>query len=87
VSSDLVFAEPNPPLPLILYPPPSFSRAIALQTLEAAGRSWRIVCTGSSFRGLNSAPLARLGIAVQGDSFVPAGLASFRPRRPSPSSS
>src|SRR5215471_3605643 len=84
VSSDPVFAEPNRPLPLILYPPPSFSRAIALETLEGAGRSWCIVCTGSSFRGLNSAPLAGLGIAVQGDGFVPAGLSKLCSRADSP---
>jgi len=27
----------RPACPLILYPPPSFSRAIALETLEEAG--------------------------------------------------
>jgi hypothetical protein len=33
------------------------------------------VCTSSSFSGLNAAALAGLGITVQGDGFVPAGLA------------
>jgi ATPase subunit of ABC transporter with duplicated ATPase domains len=42
---------------LILYPPPSISRAIALEALERTGRSWRIVCTSSSFSGLNAAAL------------------------------
>jgi DNA-binding transcriptional LysR family regulator len=50
------------------------SRAIALEVLERTGRSWRIVCTSSSFSGLNAAALAGLGITVQGDGFVPAGL-------------
>ncbi len=66
--------EPEQPLPLILYPPPSISRAVALEALERAGRSWRIVCTSSSFSGLNSAALAGLGITVQADGFAPAGL-------------
>jgi DNA-binding transcriptional LysR family regulator len=66
--------DPERPLPLILYPPPSISRAIALEILERTGRNWRIVCTSSSFSGLNAAALAGLGITVQGDGFVPAGL-------------
>jgi len=75
VGSDAALAEPDRPLPLILYPPPSISRAIALETLERAGRSWRIVCTSSSFSGLNAAALAGLGVTVQADGFAPAGLA------------
>jgi DNA-binding transcriptional LysR family regulator len=75
VGSDAALAEPDRPLPLILYPPPSISRAIALEALERAGRSWRIVCTSSSFSGLNAAALAGLGVTVQADGFAPAGLA------------
>jgi DNA-binding transcriptional LysR family regulator len=75
LGSDPALADPERPLLLILYPPPSISRAIALEVLERTGRSWRIVCTSSSFSGLNAAALAGLGITVQGDGFVPAGLA------------
>ena len=74
LGSDPALADPDRPLPLILYPPPSISRAIALEVLERAGRSWRVVCTSTSFSGLNAAALAGLGITVQGDGFVPAGL-------------
>ena len=74
LGSDPALADPDRPLPLILYPPPSISRAIALEVLERAGRSWRVVCTSSSFSGLNAAALAGLGITVLGDGFVPAGL-------------
>ena len=74
LGSDTALADPDRPLPLILYPPPSISRASALEVLERTGRSWRIVCTSSSFSGLNAAALAGLGITVQGDGFVPAGL-------------
>jgi len=49
-----------------LYTPPSISRAIALEALERAGRSWRIVCTSGSLSGLNAAALAGLGICVSG---------------------
>jgi DNA-binding transcriptional LysR family regulator len=82
VGSDQALAEPDRPLPLVLYPPPSISRAVALEALERAGRSWRIVCTSSSFSGLNAAALAGLGVTVQPDGFAPAGLA---PLPPSPS--
>ena len=74
LGSETALADPDRPLPLILYPPPSISRAVALEVLERTGRSWRVVCTSSSFSGLNAAALAGLGITVQGDGFVPAGL-------------
>ena len=74
LGSDPALADPDRPLPLILYPPPGISRAIALEVLERAGRSWRVVCTSSSFSGLNAAALAGLGITVQGVGFVPVGL-------------
>ena len=77
LGSDPALADPDRPLPLILYPPPSISRAIALEVLERAGRSWRVVCMSSSFSGLNAAALAGLGITVQGDGFVPAGLTAL----------
>jgi len=59
---------------LILYPPPSTSRAVALEALERVGRPWRIVCTSTSLSGLNAAALAGLGICVQCEGFAPAGL-------------
>jgi DNA-binding transcriptional LysR family regulator len=81
LGNDPALADPDRPLPLILYPPPSISRAVALEVLERAGRSWRIVCTSSSFSGLNAAALAGLGVTVQGDGFVPPGL-TLLPERP-----
>jgi DNA-binding transcriptional LysR family regulator len=79
VGSNPGLAAPERPLPLILYPPPSISRAIALEALERAGRSWRIVCTSSSLSGLNAAALAGLGVTVQADGFAPAGLVPLPP--------
>jgi DNA-binding transcriptional LysR family regulator len=75
IAGDLALADPERPLPLILYPPPSISRAMALEALERAGRRWRIVCTSSSLSGLNAAASAGLGVGVQADGFVPNGLA------------
>jgi DNA-binding transcriptional LysR family regulator len=79
VGNDPGLSAPERPLPLILYPPPSISRAVALEALERAGRSWRIVCTSSSLSGLNAAALAGLGVTVQADGFAPAGLVPIPP--------
>ncbi len=77
VAGDAALADPERPLPLVLYPPPSISRAMALEALERAGRRWRIVCTSSSLSGLNAAALAGLGIGVLADGFAPPGLAAL----------
>jgi DNA-binding transcriptional LysR family regulator len=74
IAADAALADPARTLPLILYPPPSTSRAVALETLERVGRPWRIVCTSTSLSGLNAAALAGLGVCVQSEGFVPAGL-------------
>ena len=75
IAGDSALADPDRPLPLIVYPPPSISRGMALEALERAGRSWRIICTSSSLSGLNAAALAGLGVCIQADGFVPQGLA------------
>jgi DNA-binding transcriptional LysR family regulator len=74
-----IAADPARLLPLILYPPPSISRAIAIEALERAGRAWRIVCTSASYSGLHAAALAGLGLSAQADGFVPAGLSIVPP--------
>jgi DNA-binding transcriptional LysR family regulator len=79
VGNDPGLTAPERPLPLILYPPPSISRAVALEALEHAGRSWRIVCTSSSLSGLNAAALAGLGVTIQADGFAPPGLLPMPP--------
>ncbi|HTW72409.1 MAG TPA: LysR family transcriptional regulator [Acetobacteraceae bacterium] len=66
--------DPAAPLPLILYTPPSISRAVALETLERAGRAWRIVCSSGSLSGLRAAALAGLGVTVHARGLMPEGL-------------
>jgi DNA-binding transcriptional LysR family regulator len=66
--------DPAAPLPLILYTPPSISRAVALETLERAGRPWRIVCSSGSLSGLRAAVLAGLGVTVHARGLIPEGL-------------
>jgi DNA-binding transcriptional LysR family regulator len=73
--------QPNPqaPLPLLLYPPPSITRALALEALEAVGRSWRVACTSGSLSGIYAAAQAGLGVAPHSERLVPPGLAVLPP--------
>jgi DNA-binding transcriptional LysR family regulator len=66
--------EPDKPVPLILYPPPSISRARALQALADRGRAWRIACTSGSLSGLCAAALAGLGVMAHTRGLIPPGL-------------
>ncbi len=73
--------EPDAPLPLVLHPPPSITRAIALDALERAGRTWRVACTSGSLSGLYAAAGAGLGIAPHSGMLMPRGLASIATSR------
>lgn len=66
--------DPAEAVPLVLYPPPSMTRTLALDALEAAGRSWRIACTSGSLMGLRAAVEAGLGIAPHSARVMPPGL-------------
>ena len=62
IGTEATRIDPGAPLPLILYTPPSITRTVALETLERAGRPWRIVCSSGSLSGLRAAALAGLGM-------------------------
>ncbi|WP_342728634.1 LysR substrate-binding domain-containing protein [Bradyrhizobium sp. B097] len=66
--------DPEQPLPLILYAPPSVSRSVVLEAMERFGRPWRIVCSSGSLSGLRAAALAGLGITPQAQGLIPDGL-------------
>ncbi|WP_375373088.1 LysR family transcriptional regulator [Roseomonas sp. KE2513] len=70
-----IHPDPAAPLPLLLYPPPSITRALALDALEKAGRSWRVACTSDSLSGLHAAAHAGLGVVPHAARLIPAGLA------------
>lgn len=61
-------------LPLIAFPPPSVTRAIALEALGRNRVPWRIVCTCGSLSGLTAAARAGMGVLVQPRSMAPSGL-------------
>ncbi len=69
--------DPAEPVPLILYMPPSITRAVALEALEREGRRWRIVCTSGSLSGIRAAALAELGVTLHARGLMPAGLAEI----------
>lgn len=84
VASDPAILVPDRPVPLIAFPPPSVTRAIAIDALDQAKLPWRVVCTCSSLSGLRAAALAGLGVLVQPRSMLPAGLTPLRTGRPLP---
>ncbi len=65
------------PLPLLLYPPPSVTRALALDTLEKLGRSWRVAFTSASLAGLTAAARAGIGVIPHSGRLMPPGLAAL----------
>jgi DNA-binding transcriptional LysR family regulator len=71
--------DPALPLPLVLFPPPSITRKLAVDALEAAGRSWRVACTSGSLTGLRAAAEAGLGVAPHSAQLIPPGLVALTP--------
>ncbi len=69
--------DPAQPVPLILYPPPSVTRAQLLAALERVGRPWRVACTSGSLTGLRAAALAELGVLALARGLIPSGLAEL----------
>ena len=66
--------DPKASLPLLLYPSPSVTRACALQTLQEAGRDWRIAFTSASLSGLTAAARAGIGLMPHSGRLLPQGL-------------
>ena len=71
--------DPDAPVPLIAYSPPSVTRSIAIAALERMGRDWRLVCSSGSLNGMRAAALAGLGIAAHSGRLIPAGLVQQPP--------
>lgn len=63
------------PLPLLLYPPPSVTRARALEVLERIGQPWHIALTSASLAGLTAAARAGIGVMPHSARLMPPGLA------------
>jgi DNA-binding transcriptional LysR family regulator len=63
------------PLPLLLYPPPSVTRARALAVLEGKALPWRVAFTSASLTGLTAAARAGVGVMPHSARLMPSGLA------------
>jgi DNA-binding transcriptional LysR family regulator len=70
--------EEGAPVPLIAYPAPSLSRAVAVDALEEAGRTWRITCNVREVNGALAAARAGIGIAVFPRSLIPGDLTEVK---------
>ncbi|HEX3812934.1 MAG TPA: LysR substrate-binding domain-containing protein [Mycobacteriales bacterium] len=68
------------PVPIVVYPAPSITRAHALRALREAGRPWQITCTSGSLSGLRAAALAELGVLAFTRSLIPPGLVELPSR-------
>ncbi|WP_137897183.1 LysR substrate-binding domain-containing protein [Sphingomonas sp. 2SG] len=64
------------PVPLLLYPAPSVTRAIAIETLETAGIAWRVAFTSASLSGLVAAARAGIGLMPHSARLLPTELAN-----------
>ncbi|MEU6197726.1 LysR substrate-binding domain-containing protein [Streptomyces sp. NPDC047061] len=74
IGAERLRVDPARPVPLIVYPPPGITRALALEALERAGRDWRIACTSGSLNGLIAAARAGLGVMAHSKGLIPPGL-------------
>jgi DNA-binding transcriptional LysR family regulator len=65
-------------VPLALHPEPSVTRLRVLQTLEAAGRAYRVVVSSGSLAALKAAVMAGLGVSAFARYVMPEGLIRVR---------
>jgi len=64
-------------LRLVVYHAPSLTRSLAVQSLDAAGRDYRITCVARGVLGVVAAARAGLGLAIFARSLVPEELAEL----------
>lgn len=74
---DASLVSPEKPLPLVLAPKPCVYRASAIEALEQAGRSWRLVLSSPSYAGAVAAVKAGLGITVMPHTMIPDTLSAL----------
>ena len=72
--------NPDQPVPVITYPAPSLSRSAAIDSLDEAGRTWRITCNTREINGVLAATRAGIGVCVLAQSRVPGDLRNISGR-------
>lgn len=68
---DTNLIDARKPVPLVLAPQPCVYRASAIQALEQASRSWRLVLSSPSYAGAVAAVRAGMGISVMPQTMIP----------------
>ncbi|ADB36880.1 LysR substrate-binding domain-containing protein [Spirosoma linguale] len=71
---DASLIDPKKPVPLVLAPQPCVYRASAIQSLQQAGRAWRLVFSSPSYTGAVAAVRAGMGISVMPQTMIPGDL-------------
>jgi DNA-binding transcriptional LysR family regulator len=72
------------PVPLVLFAGPCGFRRMALDLLEKAGRSSRIVFSSASLASIQSAVQADIGVSILGKSSVLSGMKVIKPSKALP---
>lgn len=67
--------EPDAPLPLILFPAPSITRAMVIEALDRSRQAWRTAFTSGNMIALTAAARAGVGVLPHSRRLLPAGLA------------
>ncbi|ROS62534.1 DNA-binding transcriptional LysR family regulator [Frigoribacterium sp. PhB160] len=80
IGQEKLVVERDGPVPLIVYQAPSISRQLAIDALEAAGRTWRITCNTRDVNGVLAAVRAGMGVAVFPFSLIPTDLVKVSTR-------
>ncbi len=84
IGADAERYEARRQVPLILYPPPSITRSLALAALGRTQIPWRISCTSDSLSGLVAAAEGGLGLTVLARNLIPPGLREIGAKSPLP---
>lgn len=71
---DSSLISPNNPVPLVLSPSPCVYRNAAINALENAGRTWRLVFTSPSYTSTVAAVKAGMGITIIPSKMLPKDL-------------
>ncbi|WP_260927196.1 LysR substrate-binding domain-containing protein [Novosphingobium sp. 9] len=69
--------DPESPAPMLFYPPPSVTRALAIEALEQAGRSWRLAFTSANLSGLFAAARAGVGVMPHSARLLPESVSAI----------
>lgn len=62
--------QPGRSVPLVMLPGPCTYRAVMVQALDDARRSWHAACTAHSLTAIRAAVAGGLGVSVLGRSFI-----------------